>query len=61
MKSGEDFRRAMGQADDGFVRVITQALRDLQAARKKRDSYRRRTVPMSARQEQLPAAVSRDA
>lgn len=36
MKSGEDFRRAMGPADDGFVRVITQALSDLRMKRKQR-------------------------
>ena len=35
MKSGEDFRRAMGPADDGFVRVIAQALNDLRVKRKR--------------------------
>lgn len=36
MKSGEDFRRAMGQADDGFVKVIAQVLHDLRVMPKKR-------------------------
>ena len=35
MKSGEDFRRAMGQADDGFVKVITQVLSDLRVPKKR--------------------------
>lgn len=43
MKNGEDFRRAMGQADDDFVRVVNEALEDLRRAKRKRRP-RRRTV-----------------
>ena len=35
MKSGEDFRQAMGQADDGFIRVISQVLNDLRRPKKR--------------------------
>ncbi|MCH5288221.1 MAG: hypothetical protein J1E43_12470 [Christensenellaceae bacterium] len=59
MKSGEDFRRAMGQADDGFVRVIAQVLSDLRVMRKRRGS-RRRQAGLSGRHGGAPA-VSQDA
>ena len=61
MKSGEDFRRAMGQADDGFVRVITQALNDLQLSRKKRGVRRRGVVAIPGRQERMQTVLHRDA
>ena len=35
MKSGEDFRRAMGQADDGFVKMVAQVLNDLRMPKKR--------------------------
>ena len=53
MKSGEDFRRAMGQADDGFVKVIAQALSDLPVTRKRRGG-RRGTTALTGRTEQMP-------
>lgn len=61
MKSGEDFRQAMGQADDRFVRIITQALNDLQVPRKKHGVRRRGVVSMPGRQERVPAVLPRDA
>lgn len=57
MKKGEDFRRAMGQADDGFVKVIDRVLQDLRVVHK-----RRGTTALAGRHEQLPPkAISRDA
>lgn len=58
MKSGEDFRRAMGQADDGFVRVIAQVLSDLRVARKRRAPRRRTVLPV---RQNRTRAVSQDA
>ena len=55
MKSGEDFRRAMGQADDGFVKVITQALSDLRVPKKR---ARRRAAVIRHKQ---MAVLPRDA
>lgn len=44
MKSGEDFRQAMGPADDGFIKVIDRVLSDLRAARKPRRFHRTRNL-----------------
>ena len=60
MKSGEDFRRAMGQADDGFMNVINQVLSDLRVMRKTCRPRRRRTPPLTGRREPT-AAMKRDA
>lgn len=56
MKSGEDFRRAMGQADDGFIKVIDRVLSDLRVMRKSRKPRRRRTAPLSVRHERPATA-----
>ena len=58
MKSGEDFRRAMGQADDGFVKVIAQVLSDLRVVPKK-NPRRRGSAPV--RHEGMRAALTRNA
>ena len=57
MKSGEDFRRAMGQADDGFVKVIAQVLHDLRVVPPKR--RRRRAADL--RHERMRTALTRNA
>lgn len=57
MKSGEDFRRAMGQADDGFVKVISQVLNDLRIAAPKRPERR----AASLRPAHAHAALTRNA
>lgn len=57
MKSGEDFRRAMGQADDGFVKVIAQVLYDLRMVPPK--GRRRRAT--AVRPERMRAALTRNA
>lgn len=41
MKSREDFRQALGQADESFVHVIDQVLEDLRKARHQRKPRRR--------------------
>ena len=56
MKSGEDFRRAMGQADDGFVKVIAQVLNDLRVVPPKRPMRRGTAV----RPERIHAALTRN-
>lgn len=60
MKSGEDFRRAMGQADDGFVNVINQVLSDLRVMRTTHRPRRRRIPPLTGRHESA-AVVKREA
>ena len=57
MKSGEDFRRAMGQADDGFVKVIAQVLSDLRVTPPKRPRRRGAAV----RHERMTAPLTRNA
>ena len=57
MKSGEDFRRAMGQADDGFVKVIAQVLSDLRVVPAKRPRRRGTAV----RPERMSTALTRNA
>ena len=56
MKSGEDFRRALGQADDGFVRVITQVLSDLRIVPKAHPPRRRRSRAMASGRDHTAAA-----
>ena len=61
MKSGEDFRQAMGQADDGFVKMVAQALSELRMPRKKPAPRRRTSVAAGHRHRMRPAAITRDA
>ena len=56
MKSGEDFRRAMGQADDRFEKVIVQVLNDLRVPKKR---PRRRETGL--RHERMRTALTRNA